>query len=150
MDRWMDRWWQTNMRAGRGMRSYCCCSVRLGCILQRAFCYDHSRQEKVRRRCKLEKKKPAGSGGRRLKGKEGPLPFCSRGTGGNIRWGRRSEWSRTGLHFINNNNKKKRTTNKQDDRCEHSELTKTTTSAQQKELRRNIQIDLGWTHHKTN
>lgn len=31
-------------------------------------------------------------------GKEGPLPFGSRGTGGNIRWGRRSEWSRTGLH----------------------------------------------------
>lgn len=32
-------------------------------------------------------------------GKAGPLPFGSRGTGGNIRWGRRSEWSRTGLHL---------------------------------------------------
>lgn len=40
-------------------------------------------------------------------GKEGPLPFGSRGTGGNIRWGRRSEWSRTGLHLKNNHNKKK-------------------------------------------
>lgn len=47
-------------------------------------------------------------------GKEGPLPFGSRGTGGNIRWGRRSEWSRTGLHLkIIIIIKKRRTKNKQ-------------------------------------
>lgn len=86
-------------------------------------------------------------------GKEGPLPFGSRGTGGNIRWGRRSEWSRTGLHLkiitIKKKENKKQTKNKQDDRCEHSESTKTTISAQQKELRRNTQVHSGWKHHKT-
>lgn len=46
-------------------------------------------------------------------GKEGPLPFGSRGTGGNIRWGRRSEWSRTGLHLKIITIKKRRTKNKQ-------------------------------------
>lgn len=46
-------------------------------------------------------------------GEEGSLPFCSRGTGGNIRWGRRSEWSRTGLHLKKKNVCKKENKNKQ-------------------------------------
>lgn len=67
----------------------------------------------MRRRCRFGRKEAAGRGGRRVKGKEGSLPFCSRGTGGNIRWGRRSEWSRTGLHLKIKDQKKENKKSKQ-------------------------------------
>lgn len=57
------------------------------------------------RRCRLKSRKEhtggkfrGGEEGRREGREEGPLPFCSRETGGNIRWGRRSGRFRTEVH----------------------------------------------------
>jgi len=48
---------------------------------------------------------------RRRRRRKGPLPFCSRGRSGSIRWGRMSGWSQTtdqtqimSMEICNNNN----------------------------------------------